>query len=118
MKKRLFLPLMVFTALIIIGCTDNEDSIPSQDLYSTVAERNMPRYCKQQVSHEYGIYTGDIYLYPVAYERGAKVLYGRYSVDSRHLKEFACIFNNNDTYAGIKMVHSNVKNKLCYGGLE
>lgn len=115
MKKQLILPLLALTAVMISGCTDNEDSIPSDDLYSTVSERNMPQYCKQKVANEYGIYAGDIYLYPVVYERGAKVIRGRYSVDSTHLKEFACIFNNNDTYAGIKMLHSNVKNKLCYG---
>jgi len=115
MNKQLFLPLMVLTAVVIVGCTDNEDSIPSDDLYSTISERNMPRYCKHQVAKEYGLYESDIFLYPIEYDRGAKVLYGKYSVDSTHLKEFACIFNNNDTFAGIKMVHSNKSNILCYG---
>jgi len=104
---------MALTVVMIAGCTNNEDSIPSDDLYRTISEKNMPKYCKHQVSKEYGIYSGDIYLYPVEYERGAKVIRGRYSVDSTHLKEFACIFNDNDTYAGLKMVHSNKKNKLC-----
>jgi len=115
MKNQLLLLLMLLPAVTIVGCTNNEDSIPSDDLYSTVSERNMPQYCKHKVAKEYGLYSGDIYLYPIEYERGAKIIRGRYSEDSRHIKEFACIFNNNDTYAGIKMLHSNKKNILCYG---
>ena len=115
MNKQLILPLMALVGVTIVGCTANEDSIRSHDLYNSVSERNMPQYCRNEISKEYGIYSGDIYLYPVEYERGAKIIRGRYSEDSRHLKEFACIFNNNDTYAGIKMLHSNKKNKPCYG---
>ena len=105
---------MAFTMAGIVGCADTE-SIPSDDLYTTVSEKKMPYYCKREVAKELGIYSGDIYLYPIVHERGAKVIRGRYSVDSTHLKEFACIFNNNDTFAGIKMQHSNKKNILCYG---
>jgi len=115
MNKQLILPLIALSVLSIVGCTGNEESIPSYDLYNTVSERNMPQYCKNEVSKEYGIYSGDIYTYPVEYERGAKVIRGRYSVDSTHIKEFACIFNNNNTYTGLKMLHSNKKNKVCYG---
>jgi len=114
MNKIYTIALVAFSMAGIIGCADTE-SIPSNDLYRTVAERNMPEYCKHQVAKEFGIYSGEIYLYPIEFSKGAKIIYGKYSVDSRHLKEFACIFNNNDTYAGIKMQHSNKKNKLCYG---
>ena len=115
MNKQLILPIMALAAVTLIGCTDYQESIPSDNLYKTVSEKNMPQYCKHEISKEFGIYSGEIYTYPVEYERGAKVVRGRYSVDSTHLKEFACIFNDNDTYAGIKMVHSNKKNILCYG---
>ena len=114
MYKILTLPFMAFTMVGIVGCADTE-SIPSGDLYTTVSEKKMPYYCKREVAKEFGIYSEDIYLYPIVHEKGAKVIRGRYSVDSTHLKEFACIFNSNDTYAGIKVVHSNKKNKLCYG---
>ena len=115
MNKQLILPLIALSALSIVGCTGNEDSIPSYDLYNTISEKNMPAYCKHELNKEYGIYSSEIYTYPIEYERGAKVIRGRYSVDSTHLKEFACIFNNNDTYAGIKMLHSNKRNKVCQG---
>ena len=114
MHKMLTLPILAFSMAGIVGCADTE-SIPSDDLYTTVSEKKMPYYCKREVAKKFGIYSGDIYLYPIEYERGAKVIYGRYSVDSTHLKEFACVFNADDTYAGIKMQHSNVKNTLCYG---
>jgi len=113
MKKIFTLPLLAFTLVSLTGCADSE-SIPSDDIYSTIAERNMPAYCKQQVAKEFGIYAGDIYTYPIEYNRGAKIIYGKYSEDSNHLKEFACVFNNNDSFAGIKMQHSNVRNVLCY----
>ncbi len=105
---------MVFSIAGLVGCADTE-SIPSNELYKTVSEKNMPNHCKKQVSKEFGIYSGDIYLYPMEHKKGAKIIYGRYSIDSNHLKEFACVYNNNDTYAGIKMQHSNVRNTLCYG---
>jgi len=114
MNKRFTLPLMAFALLGMVGCTDTE-SIPSDNLYTTVSEKKMPYYCKHEISKEFGIYSGDIYLYPIAHERGARIIRGRYREDGYHLKEFACIFNNNDTYAGIKMQHSNIKNTLCYG---
>ena len=114
MKKIYMLPILAFAMLGMVGCADTE-SIPSDNLYRTVSEKNMPQYCKRQVAKAFGIYSGDIYTYPIEYSRGAKIIYGKYSEDSSHLKEFACIFNNNDTFAGIKMQHSNVKNVLCYG---
>ncbi len=114
MKKELILLLMALGVLTISGCTNNEESLPSNDMYTSISERNMPSYCRQQVSKEYGIYAGDIYLYPLKYEKGAKIIRGRYSIDSTHLEEFACIFNNNNTFAGINMVHRNVKNTLYY----
>ena len=113
MKKIFTLPLVAFSILVLTGCVDSE-SIPSDNLYSPVAERNMPAYCKSHIAKEFGIYSGDIYTYPIEYKRGAKIIYGRYSEDSTHLKEFACLFNNNNTYAGIKMEHRNVKNSTCY----
>ena len=114
MNKRFTLPLMAFAVLGMVGCTD-EESIPSDNLYRTVSEKKMPYYCKHKIANEIGVYPGDIYLYPIAYERGAKIIRGRYSIDSNNLKEFACIFNDNDTFAGIKIVDSNVRNTLCYG---
>ena len=114
MKKVYMLPILAFTMLGMVGCADTE-SIPSDNLYRTIPEKNMPQYCKRQVAKAFDVYSGDIYLYPIEYHRGAKIIYGKYSEDSRHLKEFACIFNNNDTFAGIKMQHRNVKNILCYG---
>ena len=115
MKKTITLPLLALSAIIFVGCTDTAESIPSDDLYTRISEKKMPYYCKREVSKEFGIYSGDIYLYPVAYERGAKIIRGRCHVDSTHMKEFACIFNDNDTFAGIKMQHSNIRNTLCYG---
>ncbi len=97
----------------ITGCADTE-SIPSDNYYQTISEKRMPYYCKQEVARKFGIYAEDIYLFPIEYDRGAKIIYGKYSEDSMHLKEFACIFNPDDTYAGIKMQHTNLKNKLCY----
>ena len=114
MKKTITVPLLLLTTMGIVGCADTE-SIPSDDIYTTVSEKKMPYYCKREIAKEFGIYSGDIYLYPVEYKRGEKIIYGRYSEDSTHLKEFACIFNADDTYAGIKMQHTNVKNILCYG---
>ena len=112
MNKIVTLPFMVFSMLGIVGCVDSE-SIPSEDLYTTISEKKMPYYCKREVAKKLGIYTGDIYLYPLEYHRGAKIIYGRYSVDSNNLKEFACLFNADDTYAGIKMQHSHVRNTVC-----
>jgi hypothetical protein len=97
----------------IIGCADVE-SIPSDDHYTIISEKRMPAYCKREVSKELGVYMDDIYIYPIEYQRSAKVIYGKYSIDEKNLKEFACVFNPDDTYAGIKMQHSNVKNTLCY----
>jgi len=114
MKKTITLSLLTFSIAGIIGCA-NTESIPSDNLYTTVSEKKMPAYCKHEVGKAFGIYPEYIYLYPLEYHRGAKIIYGRYREDSTHLKEFACIFNDNDTYAGIKMQHSNVRNKLCYG---
>ena len=113
MKKMLTLMLMLLSIAVLIGCADNE-SIPSDDLYTIVSEKKMPYYCKKAVAKEFGLYAADIYLYPLEYKRGAKIIYGKYSEDSTHLKEFACLFNADDTFAGIKMQHSNVKNVLCY----
>jgi len=113
MNKRFTLPLMAFSLLGIVGCTDSE-SIPSDNLYTPISEQKMPYYCKHKIAEEFGLYSGDLYLYPVSYERGAKIIRGRYSVDGHNLKEFACFFNNNDTFAGMKMQNSNVKNTLCY----
>ena len=97
----------------MVGCTDGE-SIAGPNMNKTVSEKNMPSFCKREVAKELGVYAGNLYIYPtIEYKRGAKLVYGRYSVDSHALKEFACIFNNNDTYAGIKMHHSNIKHKLC-----
>jgi hypothetical protein len=97
----------------IVGCADVE-SIPSGDHYSIISEKRMPEYCKREVSKEFGVSRNEIYLYPIEYQRSAKVIYGRYSIDSKNLEEFACVFNPDDTYAGIKMQHSRVKNALCY----
>jgi len=113
MNKAVTFAVMGLAVAGIAGCADTE-SIPSDDLYKIVSEKRMPYYCKQEVSRKFGIYAEDIYLYPMEYHRGAKIIYGKYSEDSSHLKEFACIFNADDTFAGIKMQHSNVKNKLCY----
>ena len=114
MKKTITVPLLLLTTMGIVGCADTE-SLPSDDIYTTVSEKKMPYYCKREITKEFGIYSGDIYLYSVEYKKGAKIIYGRYSEDSTHIKEFACIFNPDDTYAGIKMQHRNVKNILCYG---
>ena len=114
MKKTITVPLLLLTTMGIVGCADTE-SIPSDDIHTTVSEKKMPYYCKREIAKEFGIYSGDIYLYPIEHKRGAKIIYGRYSEDSTHIKEFACIFNPDDTYAGIKMQHTNVKNILCYG---
>ena len=113
MNKLLNVSLIVFSIAGLVGCADTE-SIPSNRLFKTVSEKNMPYHCRQEVSKELGVYSGNIYLYPIEHSRGAKIIYGKYSEDSRHLKEFACIYNNNDTYAGIKMQHSNVKNTGKY----
>ncbi len=113
MKKMLTVSLAGIAMLLMSGCADVE-SIGSDDLYTVVSEKKMPEYCRYKVAKEFNIYSADIYLYPIEYHRGAKIIYGRYSVDSKHLKEFACVFNADDTYAGIKMQHSNVKNTLCY----
>ena len=113
MNKIVTLPLMVFSMVGIVGCADSE-SIPSEDLYTTISEKKMPYYCKREVAKKLGIYAENIYLYPLEHSRGVKIIYGRYSVDSNNLKEFACVFNADDTYAGIKMQHSNVKNTVCY----
>ncbi len=113
MNKIVVLPLMMLGLFSMVGCTDGE-SIAGSNMYKTVSEKNMPSFCKHVVAKELGVYAGNLYIYPtVEYDRGAKLVYGRYSVDSHNLKEFACIFNNNGIYAGIKMHHSNKKNKLC-----
>jgi len=114
MNRTITLTLLVFSIAIMTGCTDTE-SIPSDDIYTSIAEKKMPYYCKHKIAKEFGIYSEDIYLYPVVYERGAKIIRGRYRLNSNHLYEFACIFNNNDTFAGIKMNNANVRNELCYG---
>ena len=113
MNKSVTFALTGILIVAITGCADTE-SIPSNNYYEAISEKRMPYYCKQEVSRQFGIYSGDIYLYPIEYHRGAKVVYGKYSEDSTHLKEFACVFNGDDTFAGIKMQHSNLKNKLCY----
>jgi len=113
MNKTVTFALMTLGIAGITGCADTE-SIPSDNYYETISEKRMPYYCKQEVARKFGIYSGDIYLFPIEFHRGAKIIYGKYSEDSTHLKEFACVFNADDTYAGIKMQHSNLKNKLCY----
>ncbi len=113
MNKILALPLLAICTFGILGCTDVQ-SIPSSNLYITVSEKNMPYYCKQQIAKYSGVFENEIQLYPVEYEKGLKVVYGKYSVDSKNIKEFVCIFNGNDTYAGIKMEGKSVSNKLCY----
>ncbi len=112
MKKILSSSLILLAMLGMVACTDSE-SIPSNNLYKSVSEKNMPAYCKHEAARELGVYSSDLYLYPIEYNKGAKIIYGRYSVDNTHLEEFACIFNNNDTFAGLKINHRNVKNKLC-----
>ena len=113
MNKILNLLLAALLMLAVVGCA-NTESIPSNDFYTTISEKKMPYYCKREIAKEFGIYSGDIYLYPVEYEKGAKIIYGKYRVDQYNLEEFACIFNGDDTYAGIKMRYTNVKNELCY----
>ena len=114
MNKILTFALATFSMAGIVGCA-NTESIPSNDLYIRISEKKMPNYCRKEVAKEFGIYSGDLYLYPIEFDKGAKLIYGKYSEGGKSLKEFVCIFNADDTFAGIKMQHSNVKHKLCYG---
>lgn len=112
-RKIFVLPLVVFVMVGVVGCTDTE-SIPSNDLYRVIPEKSMPSYCKREVAAHFGTYSGNIFIYPIEYEKGAKLIYGKYRVDGNNLKEFVCIFNIDDTYAGIKVQNSKIKTKLCY----
>ena len=113
MNKLLTFSLIAVVMAGIVGCADIE-SIPSDDHYTIISEKRMPAYCMREVSKEFGISRNEIYLYPIEYQRSAKVIYGSYSIDSKNLEEFACVFNPDDTYAGIRMRHLKAKNILCY----
>ena len=105
--------MAVLSMVGFIGCA-NTESIPSDDLYSVISERRMPEYCRQKVAAEFGYYANDIFLHPIEYDKGTKLIYGKYRVGEKDLKEFVCIFNADDSYAGIKLRHSNVSSELCY----
>ena len=113
MMKTLMLPLTILSLAALMGCT-NVDSIPSDDMYTVVSEKKMPEYCRRAVAKELGIYRQDIFIFPVEFKKGSKVVYGKYSVSKDHLKEFVCVFNADDTFAGIKMRHTDLPNELCY----
>ncbi|SFZ98532.1 hypothetical protein MNB_SV-5-1515 [hydrothermal vent metagenome] len=112
-KKISIFTLITSVVVVISGCKDVE-SVPSNDLYRVISEKNMPSYCKHDVAKYFGTYSGNIFLYPIEYSKGAKLIYGKYRVDSENLKRFVCVFNPNDTYAGIKIENSQVSTKLCY----
>jgi hypothetical protein len=114
MNKILTFAVAAFSMAGIVGCA-NTESIPSDNMYSIISEKNMPHYCRKAVSKEFGMPAADLFLYPIEFDKGAKLIYGKYSEGAKSLKEFVCVFNADDTFAGIKMQHSNVSNKLCYG---
>ncbi len=114
MNKILALPLLLAFALGMSGCSSSGQSIRSDNLYITVSEKQMPYYCKKEIAKYSGVFESEIQLYPMEYEKGLKVIYGKYSADSNNIKEFVCLFNGNDTYAGIKMDNKEVSNRLCY----
>ncbi len=117
MNRLLIFSLLGVGMTAIVGCSNNTESIKSNDLYVKVPEKNMRSYCKREVMKEFGYHQNSIFLYPLKYKKGAKLVYGKYRVDNMNLNEFVCIFNSNDTYAGIKMEYSHVKNELCYSNI-
>ena len=106
--------LLGLSLSFIVSCSSNTESIRSNDIYTKIPEGKMVKFCRNKIMKEFGYSRNSIFLNPVEYKKGAKLVYGKYQVDNKNMDEFVCIFNSNDTYAGIKMRYSHIKNELCY----
>jgi len=114
MRKIVLYLLISLSLTFIISCSSHTESIRSNDIYTKIPENKMVKYCRNKIIKEFGYSRDSVFLHPLTYEKGAKLVYGKYQVDSKNIDEFVCIFNSNDTYAGIKMRYSHIKNELCY----
>ncbi len=117
MNKNLTVPLFALGMLSMTAC-NNTQSIRSDDMYTVISEKRMPYYCRQEAAKHFGLYPEDIFTYPLMHDSGTKLIYGRYRAGHKDLKEFVCIFNADDTYAGLKIRNSFLKSKLCEAGIK
>jgi len=114
MRKIVLYLLISLNLLFLISCSSNTESIRSKDIYTKIPEGKMVKFCRNKIIEEFGYSRDSVFLHPLEYKKGAKLVYGKYQVDNKNMDEFVCIFNSNDTYAGIKMRYSHIKNELCY----